>query len=120
RFRQIITNLLVNASKYSPPNSPIQVSVTRSMNRVIISIRDQGIGIPSELIPKIFDRYYRVKAVKDSRDGLGLGLFITQALVKSHGGEIRVDSEIGKGSTFHVSFPTELNSTVSSSAAADQ
>src|SRR5262249_49403441 len=83
-----------------------------------ISIQDHGIGIPAELIPKIFDRFYRVKAVKDPKDGLGLGLFITQALVKGHGGEIRVESEPGKGSTFHVSFPSQLDSTVSPDAAA--
>jgi PAS domain S-box-containing protein len=118
RFRQIITNLLVNAAKYSPLNTPIRVFVTQAMKRVNVSIRDQGIGIPAELIPKIFDRYYRVKAVKDSKDGLGLGLFITQALVKGHGGEIWVESELGKGSTFHVSFPTQLDSTVSPVAAA--
>src|SRR5262245_57830543 len=105
RFRQIMTNLLVNAAKYSPLNTPIRVLVTQAMNRVNISIRDQGMGIPAELIPNIFDRYYRVKAVKDRQDGLGLGLFISQALVKGHGGEIRVDSEVGIGTTFHVSFP---------------
>jgi PAS domain S-box-containing protein len=118
RFRQIITNLLVNAAKYSPPNTPIRVFVTQAMNRVNISIRDQGIGIPAELIPKIFDRYYRVKAVKDPKDGLGLGLFITRALVNAHGGEIRVESEPGKGSAFDVSFPCQLDSTVGPDAAA--
>ena len=105
RFSQIITNLLVNAAKYSPPNAPIRVFVSQAMQGVDISIQDQGIGIPVELIPKIFDRFYRVKAVKDPKDGLGLGLFITHALVKGHGGEIRVESELGKGSTFHVRFP---------------
>ena len=105
RFSQIITNLLVNAAKYSPPNTPIRVFVSQAMQGVDISIQDQGIGIPAELIPKIFDRFYRVKAVKDPKDGLGLGLFITHALVKGHGGEIRVESELGKGSTFHVRFP---------------
>jgi PAS domain S-box-containing protein len=118
RFRQIITNLLVNAAKYSPPYTPIRVFVTQAMQGVDISIQDQGIGIPAELIPKIFDRFYRVKAVKDPKDGLGLGLFITQALVKGHGGEIRVESELGKGSTFHVSFPSQLDSTVSPVASA--
>jgi PAS domain S-box-containing protein len=117
RFRQIITNLLVNAAKYSPPNTPIRVFVTQAMQEVDISIQDQGIGIPAEFLPKIFDRFYRVKAVKDSKDGLGLGLFITQALVKGHGGEIRVESELGKGSTFHLSFPSQLDSTVSPDAA---
>jgi PAS domain S-box-containing protein len=110
RFRQIITNLLVNAAKYSPPNTPIRVFVTQATQGVDISIQDQGIGIPAESIPKIFDRFYRVKAVKNPKDGLGLGLFITQALVKGHGGEIRVESEPDKGSTFHVSFPShQLN-----------
>ena len=120
RFSQIITNLLVNAAKYSPPNAPIRVFVSQAMQGVDISIQDQGIGIPAELIPKIFDRFYRVKAVKDPKDGLGLGLFITQALVKGHGGEIRVESELSKGSTFHVSFPSQLDSTVRPDAAAAQ
>src|SRR5262249_22018180 len=58
RFRQIMTNLVVNAAKYSPLNTPIRVFVTQAMKRVNISIRDHGVGIPAELIPKIFDRYY--------------------------------------------------------------
>src|SRR5262249_51783778 len=59
RFRQIITNLLVNAAKYSQLDTPIRIFVTQDMKRVNISVRDEGIGIPAELIPKIFDRYYR-------------------------------------------------------------
>ena len=104
---QVFINLLANAIKFSPANSQILISMARSSDsRIDISISDQGIGIAEEDIPRIFTRFYRAKNVEtDGFEGFGLGLAIVQQAVKHHGGDIRVESVIGKGSTFIVTFP---------------
>lgn len=108
RIRQILTNLLINAAKYSPDSTPIDVHIKKSAHSVRIAIRDYGSGIAEDLIPKIFDRYYRATPTKDKVDGLGLGLYVTKSLVELHGGKISVKSALGKGSTFYVEIPCRL------------
>jgi signal transduction histidine kinase len=68
-------------------------------------VRDQGVGIPPDALPHLFDRFYRVRATAARARGLGLGLYITQQLVRAHGGRIAVASELGRGSTFTVTLP---------------
>lgn len=104
RIERAITNLIVNALKYAPPESPITVVLRRGKDDVEISVIDRGPGIAPDAQPHLFDRFYRARTGKKT-EGLGLGLYIARLIVESHGGRIWVESEYGKGSTFHVSLP---------------
>jgi len=104
RLERILLNLLGNALKYSAPGTLVILSTSRVDADVAIAVADHGIGIPPELIPRLFKQYYR--APQAARfEGLGLGLYITRRLVEAHGGRIRVASEVGKGSTFTFTLP---------------
>jgi len=104
RLDRIFSNLLSNALKYSDPATPIQVCVRRQEGEVVVSISDQGRGIPEDDIPHLFQRFYRAKGERRA-EGIGLGLYITKELVEAHGGNIRVESILGKGSTFTFTLP---------------
>jgi len=104
RLERIFTNLLSNALKYSDPGTPVLVGARRQDNEVIISVTDQGRGIPPEVIPHLFGRFYRAPGERKA-EGIGLGLYITRLLVEAHGGRVWVKSEEGKGSTFFFSLP---------------
>lgn len=104
RLERILMNLLINAQKYSTPNTPIRLSARQRRNEVVVSVSDQGQGIPPQDLPHIFDRFYRSE-YKRSAEGIGLGLYITKALVEAHGGRIWVESTVGQGSTFSFSLP---------------
>lgn len=104
-FGQVMINLIDNAIKYTPKGGTITIRCRQRESRVVITVTDTGMGIPQESIPRVFERFYRVdKARSRNRGGTGLGLAIVKHIVESHGGEVFVDSEIGKGSTFGVSF----------------
>ena len=108
RISQVLTNLLSNALKYSPLESPVSLTIAHNNGNVGFAVSDQGTGIPKDELPQIFDRFYRVPGVEvqsGSGVGLGLGLYITKEIVERHGGSIWVESERGKGSTFQVSLP---------------
>lgn len=106
RIEQVIRNLLTNAIKYSPEGARIRGGITLSEGKVCLWIRDNGIGISEEDLPKIFNRFYRAdKARSRSMGGTGLGLAIAKETTELYGGEIRVESTLGKGSTFYLSFP---------------
>jgi PAS domain S-box-containing protein len=108
RIGQVVTNLLSNALKYSPPERPVTLSLRREGDRALIAVHDEGSGIPAEELPHIFDRFYRVPGVEvksGSTVGLGLGLYICQEIVERHGGHIWAESTLGQGSTFSVSLP---------------
>ncbi len=112
RISQVILNLLSNAYKYSPPGSPIAVTVERAEDTCIISVHDKGVGIPAELQPHIFDRFYRVPSTDvqtGSSVGLGLGLYISHKIVEQHGGRIEVQSTPEEGSTFSIVLPLSIN-----------
>jgi two-component system, sensor histidine kinase and response regulator len=112
RISQVILNLLANARKYSPVRSPIHVSLKRLDNCYMISVRDQGVGIPAEELPQIFERFYRVPSIEvqtGSSVGFGLGLYISRQIVERHGGKIHVDSSPGSGSTFSVILPLPVD-----------
>ena len=103
---QVIDNILNNAIKYSPDGGKITVSMKTTDDQMILSISDQGLGIPKEDLPKIFDRFYRVdKARSRAQGGTGLGLAIAKEIVKQHNGFIWAKSEYGKGSTFTIVLP---------------
>jgi two-component system phosphate regulon sensor histidine kinase PhoR len=105
-LEQILTNLLDNAVKYTEPGGRIHVRIAGDRERVRIDVEDTGIGIPEQDLGRIFERFYRVdKARSRALGGTGLGLAIVKHLTQSMGGEISVQSEVGKGSVFSLSLP---------------
>ncbi len=104
RFMQAMGNLLGNAIKFSPNGGNIDVNMEVRKNEVLVSVTDHGIGIHKKDMPHIFDRFYRTKK-SVFIGGTGLGLYITEQIIKAHGGHIWVESELGKGSTFHFTIP---------------
>jgi len=104
RMQQVVTNLLHNAIKFTPPSGKVTVSAVASGGEVIISVRDTGVGIPADDLPRIFERFYKVDRAR-SGDGVGLGLAIAKHIVEAHGGCIWVESEEGQGSTFSFALP---------------
>lgn len=110
-IRRMLLNLLDNAVKYTPEGGEISLAVTRRNGNAEIVVRDTGIGIPEADQQRVFDRFYRVdKARARALGGAGLGLSIVRWIVDVHGGEIRVDSVPGKGSTFVVELPLKIAS----------
>jgi two-component system sensor histidine kinase BaeS len=109
RIRQALGNLLGNALRYTPEGGAVEVALERRENDDLISVRDTGVGIPAEDLPKVFDRFYRGDASRNRKlPGMGLGLPIAQALVQAHGGQIEVESAgSGKGSTFVMRLPRD-------------
>ncbi|MCF6160465.1 cell wall metabolism sensor histidine kinase WalK [Furfurilactobacillus milii] len=108
RFTQVVDNIMNNAIKYSPDGGVITCRLLETHNQVIMSISDQGLGIPHKDLTHIFDRFYRVdKARSRAQGGTGLGLAISKEVIQMLGGRIWVDSTEGKGSTFYISLPFE-------------
>jgi CheY-like chemotaxis protein/two-component sensor histidine kinase len=107
RIEQIFSNLLINAAKYTEPGGEIEVSVQCQSHYAIVSIRDNGMGIDPEVIPRLFDLFSQVNPALDrSEAGLGIGLTVVRNLVELHGGDVEATSEgAGKGSEFVVRLP---------------
>jgi signal transduction histidine kinase len=108
RLRQVLMNLLTNASKYSKPGQPINLRARQITHALRIEVIDMGAGIPEGDLSKIFTTFYRVD--NDSTrttSGMGLGLPIAHELIKAHGGTLGVRSELGKGSVFFIDLPLE-------------
>lgn len=111
RFEQVLINLLDNSLKYSNETSTTTVSAVEENGKVQITIQDQGIGIPEEDLPHIFDRLYRVdKSRSRATGGFGLGLAIVQQLVEAHGGEINIESQVGVGTRFMIILTQQKSS----------
>ncbi len=109
RMKQIFVNLIANAINYTPPGGQVQIRFEEEADWVKVTVQDTGIGIEKTEIPRIFERFYRVdKDRSRNSGGTGLGLAIVKHLVEAHHGSIVVDSEIGKGSSFHVFFHKSL------------
>ncbi|HEX2951793.1 MAG TPA: ATP-binding protein, partial [Armatimonadota bacterium] len=107
RLERILANLLSNALKYSPEDSPVSVKADQLDDEIVVSITDQGRGIAPEDMRHLFEQVYRGKGERKA-EGIGLGLYITRILVEAHGGRIWVDSTLGQGSTFHFTLPIAL------------
>lgn len=119
RLRQVLTNLVGNAIKYSPKGGVIRIGgwmdekeslafVNKVQQRLVTYVADQGIGIPTQELPFIFERFYRVdSSLRRSTAGAGLGLYLSKAIVEAHGGQIWVRSESNKGTTFFMAIPIE-------------
>jgi signal transduction histidine kinase len=104
RLEQVAANLVDNAVKYTPAGGRVEISIGREANRGFFRVADTGPGIPSDELPRIWDRLFRGDASRAER-GLGLGLSLVKAIVEAHGGTVSVDSQPGAGATFTVWLP---------------
>jgi signal transduction histidine kinase len=101
RMRQVLANLIDNALKYTPRGGRVEITAARDGGGALVSVRDTGVGIPPEELPRIWERLYRGDKSRSTR-GLGLGLSLVKAIVKAHGGQVDVQSTPGAGSTFTI------------------
>jgi len=105
-LEQVFANLIANAVKYNRPGGKVEVCIKEDSEHIIVDVSDTGVGIAQEHIPFLFDQFYQIERSKRDRDkGSGLGLTIAKKIIDSHGGDIRITSEPGVGSTFSVIFP---------------
>jgi two-component system phosphate regulon sensor histidine kinase PhoR len=109
RLEQVLVNLLHNAIKFTPVGGEIHVLAEQTDGEIQFSVRDTGVGIPAEDLPRIFERFYKADRARSS-GGTGLGLAISRHLVEAHGGKIWAESQEGIGSTFYFSIPLETES----------
>ena len=108
QIERMLSNLLSNAVKFTPAGGEVRVKLTSLEDQAELIVEDTGVGIPSDHLPHIFDRFYRVSnpsASASPEKGLGLGLSFVAWIVKAHGGSVHVESEPGKGTKFIVSLP---------------
>lgn len=108
RIERVVANLLSNAFKYSPADSPVQVAVRRGDGEVIVAVVDHGMGIPKDQLPLLFQRFVRIGGNADP-GGLGLGLYIVRLIVEAHGGRVWAESEGGNGSTITFALPLDAS-----------
>jgi signal transduction histidine kinase len=109
RLEQVAANLIDNAIKYTPPSGRVDVAVVADDGRAIVRVADTGPGIPSDELPRIWERLFRGDQSRTER-GLGLGLSLVKAIVEAHGGDVDVKSEVGRGSVFEVRLPRASDS----------
>ncbi len=105
RTAQVLANLIANASRYAPEETTVTVATEGRDGFVQVSVVDEGPGIPADEQPRLFQRFFRSREVRDQAGGLGLGLTICRAIVVAHGGDIRVVSEVGRGTSVHFTLP---------------
>ena len=107
RLKQVLLNLIANAIQYTPQGGEIFLSLAKVGEQARIIVRDTGPGIPPEDLPHIFDRFYRAEKsrTRSKTTGFGLGLSIADWIVENHGGQIKVESKVGKGTTFAIWLP---------------
>jgi excisionase family DNA binding protein/PAS domain S-box-containing protein len=106
RLEQVLQNLIANGLRYSPPGSMVAVRLERSGDQALLAVSDQGIGIPADALPQLFQRFFRAEnAAAHHRSGLGIGLYVVREIVALHGGAVEVESVEGQGSSFRVTLP---------------
>jgi two-component system phosphate regulon sensor histidine kinase PhoR len=123
-LQRLLSNLLENAAKFTPPGGSVTLSAVRSGSRVVLSVRDTGVGISEEDMPRIFDRFYRAAQTSNAAPrGSGLGLALAKWIAERHGTQLTVESQPGQGSCFSFSLESgarsDLSMTASSMALAD-
>jgi len=107
RLHQVMLNLMGNGIKYCRPGDNITVTARCEGDNLVVGVADTGPGIPADILPRIFERFYRVPGAEERTVGSGLGLTISRKIVEAHGGEISVSSEEGEGTTFTFTLPLE-------------
>jgi two-component system phosphate regulon sensor histidine kinase PhoR len=110
RVEQVLVNLVHNAIKFTPPGGTITVSARVERDQLAVAVADTGVGISAAELPRVFERFYKQDKARRS-DGTGLGLAIAKHIVQAHGGAIRVESELGHGTTFTFTLPLAESST---------
>ena len=105
RTAQVLSNLIANASKYSPESTTITVSTSRADGSIEVVVSDQGPGIPDDERAKLFQPFYRARTAREAAGGVGLGLTICRAIVLAQGGDIRIDSAPPRGTSVHFTIP---------------
>jgi signal transduction histidine kinase len=106
RVHQVLFNLLDNAVRFTPPGGSVTVSAQRQNGSCEVTVADTGPGISAEHLPRLFERFYRVDSARSAKDGgTGIGLAIARSVVEAHGGHIRAESEVGRGSAFTFDLP---------------
>ncbi len=108
-IQRMLSNLLDNAIKYTPSGGSVRVTLTEAEDRVMVSIKDTGSGIAPEDLSRVFDRFYRGDQSR-SKPGIGLGLSLSRAIARAHGGDITVSSILNEGSTFTVTLQKSAKS----------
>lgn len=121
RLEQVLTNLLDNALKYSPGGEPVSLVVETGVEEVVVSVRDRGVGVPLDELPRLFERFYRTEPASETGiPGTGLGLFICERIISAHGGHLWVESPgVGLGSTFQFTAPLSPPTSVGRAQAQD-
>jgi signal transduction histidine kinase len=106
RLQQVVTNFLSNGIKYSNGSRVVLLTVSHDDNQVMVSVRDEGLGISAAQLPFIFERFFRAERTKNL-EGIGLGLYLCRQIIYCHQGKIWAESEEGKGSTFYFTIPIQ-------------
>jgi signal transduction histidine kinase len=108
---QALSNLTTNAIKYSPAGTTIRLAVSNGGDRIKFAISDEGCGIPADETSKVFEKFYR-RGNRETREqsGFGLGLAFVKEIALRHGGDVELESEVGRGSTFTLWIPTQVGS----------
>ncbi len=109
RLPRVVSNLVHNAIKFTPPGGRITISARTNEEEVVVSVQDTGVGIPKDALPRIFERFYKIDRARRG-GGTGLGLSIARHLIEAHGGRIWVESEEGRGSMFYFTLPRATSS----------
>lgn len=112
KLEQVMHNLVSNALKYSLDGTEVRIAVQQENTQIRFSVYNEGIGIPPEKLPYVFDRYYRVEQTSQNYSGMGLGLYISKGIIEKHGGQIGVDSEVGQYANFWFTLPLHQSATV--------
>jgi signal transduction histidine kinase len=107
QFKRALVNLIENAVKFNEPGGEVLIRVVNRGRRILFSVSDDGIGIPEDLQPKVFERFYRGhQSGAEHISGSGLGLSLVKAVVESHNGRIWLQSQVRVGTTFYISIPS--------------
>ena len=120
KFDKILLNLVINAIKFTPSSGTIEVKVRVESNKLRLAVEDTGVGIPPEVVPRIFERFWQVDTSSTRKfQGAGIGLALVRSLTEAMEGEVKVESQLGQGSTFTIDLPAEATATIPDSVGED-